>query len=210
MVGQVASPMVAEVTVIPIAERKRALRKRARALRLVADQKEGPDAALAVARTLLAELPRFQLRAGAVIAGYWPVGTELDVRPLLARLGERGFTLALPAIVGGSDVLAFRRWQPTDALECAAYETRQPPASADALIPDLLLVPLLAVDGRGRRLGHGQGWYDRTLAALRAHGRPTAIGACYGLQVMEEVPADAHDQRVDWILSERGLQRVDA
>jgi 5-formyltetrahydrofolate cyclo-ligase len=191
-----------------VAEEKRRLRKRMRALRLVADQKEGPDAALAVVRHFFAALPELALDAGSTVAGYWPISTELDVRPLLAHLHERGISCALPAIVAGEDLLVFRGWKPSDDLEPGDYETRQPFATAEAVIPVVLLVPLLAVDGSGRRLGHGCGWYDRTLAALRRRDRAVAIGVGYGVQRIERVPSTIGDQTVDWILTERAIERV--
>jgi 5-formyltetrahydrofolate cyclo-ligase len=192
----------------PLAEEKRRLRKRMRALRLVVDQKEGPDAALAATRHFLAVLPELGLDAGSTLAGYWPIATELDVRPLLARLHARGIRCALPAIVAGNDLLVFRRWSPTDDLQPADYDTRQPFETADAVIPQALLVPLLAVDGSGHRLGYGRGWYDRTLAALRGRGRAVAIGVGYGVQQLARVPAAFGDQTVDWILTERAIERV--
>ena len=103
--------MPAELQPLSTEERKRVLRKRMRAMRLVADQKEGPDAALAVARLALARLADLGLVPGTVIAGYWPISTELDVRPLLARLERAGMACALPAIEAGRDVLIFRRWR---------------------------------------------------------------------------------------------------
>ena len=191
-----------------VAEEKRRLRKRMRALRLVADQKEGPDAALALIRHVLAVLPELRLKDGAVAAGYWPIATEIDVRPLLARLHGRGFRCALPAIIAGEQHLAFRCWNPTDDLEPGEHDTRQPFATAGTVTPDALLVPLLAVDGEGHRLGHGRGWYDRTLSALRARGSVVAIGVGYGVQRIERVPSTPDDQAVDWILTERSLDRA--
>lgn len=179
-----------------------------RALRLVADQKEGPDAALALIRHLLPALPELRVNEGAVFAGYWPIATEIDVRPLLARLYERGFRCALPAIVADEAVLTFRRWNPTDDLEPGEHDTRQPFATAETVTPDALLAPLLAVDGEGHRLGHGRGWYDRTLAGLRARGKVVAIGVGYGLQRIERVPSTPDDQPMDWILTERSLDRA--
>jgi 5-formyltetrahydrofolate cyclo-ligase len=190
-----------------VADEKRALREHMRKLRLVAEQKEGPDAALAVIRHVVGQLDGFGLAAGAVVAGYWPISTELDVRPLLARLEDRGLACALPAIEGG-DVLVFRRWRPTDDLEPGIYQTRQPPPTAPVVHPRLLFVPLLAVDRHGHRLGHGRGWYDRSLAALRQQGPVTAVGVGFGLQVIERVPFGPADERVDWILTERAIERV--
>jgi 5-formyltetrahydrofolate cyclo-ligase len=191
-----------------LADEKKRLRKRMRALRLVADQKEGQDAALALIRHVLSALPQLRLRDGAVFAGYWPIVTEVDVRPLLARLHDRGFRCALPAILAGEPLLVFRQWNPTDDLEPGEYDTRQPFATAERVTPQVLLVPLLAVDGNGRRLGHGRGWYDRTLAALRARGNVVAIGVGYGVQRIERVPSTPEDQAVDWILTERSLDRA--
>jgi 5-formyltetrahydrofolate cyclo-ligase len=184
-----------------------------RAMRLVAEQKEGPDAALAVARLAVTRLPEIGIGAGTVIAGYWPISTELDVRPLLARLEGCGVACALPAIEGGRDVLVFRRWRPGEDLLAGVFETRQPAPIASEVVPDALLVPLLAVDRAGSRLGHGRGWYDRTLMALRrwagVPGRPLAIGVCFASQLVDRVPTDAGDQPVDWILTGERLLRCE-
>jgi 5-formyltetrahydrofolate cyclo-ligase len=192
-----------------IVEAKAALRQRMRSLRLVADQKEGPDAALAVVHHVLPKLAELGMTAGTVVAGYWPIATEIDVRPLLARLSERGMVCALPAIVPACDVLLFRRWEPTEALEPAEYGTHQPPASAPEVVPRFVLTPLLAVDRTGHRLGYGRGWYDRTLAALRRQSEITPIGIGYGLQCVDRVPAAADDEPVDYILTERSFERAD-
>lgn len=206
--------MPAELQPLSTEERKRVLRKRMRAMRLVADQKEGPDAALAVARLALARLADLGLVPGTVIAGYWPISTELDVRPLLARLERAGMACALPAIEAGRDVLIFRRWYPGEPLMPGIFETFQPPATAAEVVPAALLVPLLAVDRSGARLGHGRGWYDRTLAALRQSARPSgpplAIGVCFASQVIESVPYDGRDQPVDRILTGNDLIRCES
>lgn len=200
-----------EMPAAALDQQKQALRKRMRAMRLVAEQKEGPDAALAVARLTLARLGELGLVPGTAVAGYWPISTELDVRPLLARLEGAGLVCALPAIEDGSDVLVFRRWRPGDELLAGVFETRQPPSEAAPLVPQALLVPLLAVDRSGARLGHGRGWYDRTLAALRRDadeaGRPIAIGVCFASQVIDSVPYGDRDQPVDWILTGEQLLR---
>ena len=201
--------MPVELPSASVEERKRALRKRMRAMRLVAEQKEGPDAALAVARLALLRLADLGLLPGTIIAGYWPISTELDVRPLLARLEGTGIACALPAIEDGRDVLVFRRWHPGEPLVSGIFETFQPAPTTPEVVPAALLVPLLAVDRSGTRLGHGRGWYDRTLAALRqgagASGPPLAIGVCFASQVIEGVPCDGRDQPVDRILTGNDL-----
>ncbi|MDZ3837501.1 MAG: 5-formyltetrahydrofolate cyclo-ligase [Rhodospirillales bacterium] len=189
-------------------EQKQALRVRARKMRLVADQKEGPVAAAAAAFNLLSGLDEIGVRPGAVIAGYWPIATEIDDRPLLARLHERGCVCALPLVVARAAPLVFRRWAPLDEVEPGEHETWQPLASAPEVVPDALIVPLLAFDAEGWRLGQGAGYYDRTLAALRAAAPVVAIGIAYAAQRFDAVPHGPLDQRMDWLLTDRSLARA--
>jgi 5-formyltetrahydrofolate cyclo-ligase len=189
-------------------EQKQALRVRARKMRLVADQKEGPVAAAAAALNLLSRLDEIGLRPGAVVAGYWPIATEIDDRPLLARLHERGCVCALPLVAARGGPLVFRRWAPLDEVEPGEHETWQPLASAAEVVPDALIVPLLAFDAAGWRLGQGAGYYDRTLAALRAAAPVVAIGMAYAAQRFAAVPHGPLDQRMDWLLTEQLLARA--
>lgn len=148
------------------------------------------------------------LPSGAVVAGYWPMRGEIDVLPLLGALAERGQVTALPAVVGRKEPLEFRRWAPGEALEEGIYGTRHPPASAGVVRPVCLLVPLLAFDRRGVRLGYGGGFYDRTLAALRAVGPVVAVGVAYAGQEVEALPAEPHDERLDWVVTEKEVIRI--
>jgi 5-formyltetrahydrofolate cyclo-ligase len=187
---------------------KRELRKRMRALRLIADQKLGPDAAIAVTKHVLAGLGDLGAVPGCVVGGYWPIATELDDRPLLARLHERGFACALPCLGETDPPLVFRRWRPTDELEAGDRGTQQPFASSPEVAPEILLVPLLAVDRQGFRLGQGGGHFDRTLARLRSRGILTAVGVAYAIQRVERLPRDDRDQPLDWLVTEAGLIRL--
>jgi 5-formyltetrahydrofolate cyclo-ligase len=191
-----------------IAEQKKQLRKRMRALRLVADQKEGPNVARAIVGHCMAALDDLGIGPGTVVAGYWPIVTEVDVRPLLARLGERGAICALPVVTVPDAELEFRRWHPLDDLEPGPLATAHPGAAAPVAIPEVLLVPLLAVDEDGFRLGQGGGYYDRTLAALRANGPIKAVGVGFSLQRIAHVPRESFDQPLDWVLTEECLARV--
>lgn len=191
-------------------EQKQALRVRARKMRLVADQKEGPVAAAAAAGNMLARLGELRAEPGAVVAGYWPIATEIDDRPLLARLHERGYVCALPVVIGRGAPLAFRRWAPLDEIEPGEHETWQPLASAPEVAPDVVIVPLVAFDAWGWRLGQGVGYYDRTLAALRAAGPVVAVGMAYAAQRFDVVPHGPLDQRMDWLLTEQSLARAKA
>ncbi len=173
---------------------KAALRDRMRRLR--AEQ----DPAAAGARLAAHLLERLPPPAGAVVAGYWPLAGEIDIRPLLHALHERGHEIALPETPPVGAPLAFHRWRPGATLTEGPRRTFHP--AQDPVVPDILLVPLLAFDRAGHRLGYGAGYYDRTLAALS--GR-TAIGCGFATQEVEAVPAEAHDRRLDAIATEAGL-----
>lgn len=157
------------------------LRRRMRSLRLIADQKHGPEAAVALIPLFMAQLDALGFRAGSVVAGYWPIATEIDVRPLWRGL-KAAARCALPVVVEAGAALQFRRWALIEDLEDGPHGTRQPMAAAPIVRPQIVLVPLLAFDAEGGRLGQGGGYYDRTLAALRSDGPVTAIGVGYALQ----------------------------
>lgn len=177
---------------------KSALRKAATACRR---QLAGPD----FAARLAAHAAALPLAAGAIVSGYAAFRDEADPKLLLLTLAARGHPLALPVITAKGEALRFHRWQPSDALVTHAYGVQEPQATAEIVIPDVLLVPLLAFDAAGHRLGYGGGYYDRTLALLRAQKSVTAIGIAYAGQRIAAVPHDAHDQRLDGVLTEDGL-----
>jgi 5-formyltetrahydrofolate cyclo-ligase len=139
----------------------------------------------------------------AVVSGFWPINEEIDIRPLMADLSSRGCRLALPVVQGKRVPLLFRAWQPGDPLESGVFGTLQPSAQREAVEPDILIVPLLACDGEGWRLGYGGGFYDRTLAGFRRKRAVTAIGVGFDVQLVPEVPHGPNDERLDWLLTER-------
>jgi 5-formyltetrahydrofolate cyclo-ligase len=140
---------------------------------------------------------------GAVVSGFWPIGEELDIRPLLHALHERGHSVALPVTPRRGNPLSFRLWRPGDVLEPERFGTFRPIGAE--VVPDFLLVPLLAFDRRGHRLGYGAGFYDRTLAALRATGGCFALGCAYAAQELAEVPAGPTDQILDAVATDREI-----
>ena len=191
------------------ADAKRGLAGAMRAVRATAHKAAGRGAAAALAESLArARRQGLELPDGAVVAGYWPLRDEIDVRTLLRALHDEGFVCALPAVRAPDRPLVFRRWRPGDRLEEGAFGIAEPTPDRPEVRPVALLVPLLAVDGAGRRLGYGKGYYDRTLAALRATGPAVAIGVCFEAQRVREVPVEAHDQRLDWVLTEKGAWRA--
>jgi 5-formyltetrahydrofolate cyclo-ligase len=149
----------------------------------------------------------FSLAPREAIAGYNPINDEADIAPLMAALAQRGHPLCLPAVVARDAPLAFRAWSPGAALVPGPMGILEPPATAAALCPDVVLVPLLAFDGSGHRLGYGGGYYDRTLAVLRAAGRVLVVGVAYSAQEVDSLPGTEHDQRVDAVLTELGIVR---
>jgi 5-formyltetrahydrofolate cyclo-ligase len=157
-----------------------------------------PDAPKRLAEALLA---RHAPPEGAIIAGYWPMGDEMDPRPLMLALASRGHAIALPVTPLSGQPLAFRAWAPGGALRPGPMGTSEP-AEGALVNPDWLLVPLLAFDRAGRRLGYGGGYYDRTLAALSG---AVALGIGYAAQELDEVPAGPEDAPLAAIATEAGL-----
>jgi 5-formyltetrahydrofolate cyclo-ligase len=185
---------------------KRALRAAAR-LQRARLASASARAAAAVRDAVLTTVP---LADHDVVAGYWPMGDEFDVRPLLAALAARGHRLALPVVVARAAPLVFRAWAAGDPLMAGGFGISVPLPGQPELEPELVLVPLLAFDARGYRLGYGGGFYDRTLARLRARARVVAIGIGFAGQEIDAVPNDATDQRLDWIVTERDARRIAA
>ncbi len=167
-------------------------------------------AADAGARLAARFLAAHRLPPGTAVSAYWPMGSELDPRPLLHRLDADGQICLLPVVVGRGQPLLFRRWRPGSRLLEAGFKVMTPGPEAAEGVPSLVLCPLLAFDRRGYRLGYGGGYYDRTLRRLRRAGTVTAIGIGFAAQEVPEVPTDATDQRLDGILTEAGPIPLDA
>jgi 5-formyltetrahydrofolate cyclo-ligase len=188
--------------------RKASLRAKLKARRAEAaranDGANGPAIAALAADRFLAAIP---VEVGQVVAGYWPMQDELDPRPLLAQLQSKGAMIALPAVQQGSRLLQFRLCDDLAELPPAgAYGIPAPAATATALVPDILLVPLVGFDTAGYRLGMGGGYYDATLQGLRAvvDKKILAVGYAFAVQQVAELPHAAHDERLDWAVTERG------
>jgi 5-formyltetrahydrofolate cyclo-ligase len=143
------------------------------------------------------------LQAGTVISGFMPMKSEINPIPLLRRLAQAGAQLALPAIAGRGKPLSMRAWKFGDPFKAGQWGIREPVADAPAVEPDILIVPLACFDCRGHRIGYGAGYYDMTIAALRAKKKITAIGIAFALQEIPLVPATERDERLDLVLTER-------
>jgi 5-formyltetrahydrofolate cyclo-ligase len=143
---------------------------------------------------------------GMVVSGFFPIRSEADVRPLMARLKARGARLCLPVVMD-KETIVFRDLVAGADLVDTGFGTRGPGPEAEVLDPDLLLVPLSAFDAKGNRIGYGAGHYDRAIARLREKGRhPRLIGIAFDCQEVAEVPDEAHDVRLEAVLTESGLR----
>lgn len=186
---------------------KNVSRDRARARRKIAVREAGPGTGDRIAAFGMEVLGQSALPSRPVVAGYWPLGSEADVRPLLARVHGAGMRCVLPVVRARTSPLFFRAWSPGDTLVDGLLGTPQPDGEHETLRPDVILTPLLAFDGVGYRLGQGGGYYDRTLDALRAEGRVVAVGIALEAQRQDAVPRGPHDQRLDWVVTEAGAYR---
>ncbi len=160
---------------------------------------DAPACGEALAGHVLRDCPP---EAGAVVSAFWPLGDEIDLRPLMHALHARGNPVVLPVTPQRGNPLTFRRWRPGDAMETERFGTLRP--TGEEMVPDFLLIPLLAFDVAGRRLGYGAGYYDRTLPGLPGRFR---LGCAYAAQQVDEVPAGPYDVRLDAVATERGILR---
>ncbi|VAW07511.1 5-formyltetrahydrofolate cyclo-ligase [hydrothermal vent metagenome] len=144
-----------------------------------------------------------------IVAGFYPIQTEIDCLFILKALSAIQCRCALPVMNGRRQHLGFKEWNLTEAeLKDGPYGTREPKSERLYVMPDIILMPLLAFDARGNRLGYGGGYYDRTLEAYRAKGHDfTAIGIAYDGQRCDGLPTGKHDQPFDIIVTEQGIYR---
>jgi 5-formyltetrahydrofolate cyclo-ligase len=187
-----------------MADEKRAERTRALARRSVAHAQHGKSAGLRLAEHGIGFL---KPSACSIVSGFSAIKDEIDAGPLLERLASEGFRLALPIMQGKGKPLLFRAWAPGDAMGSGTWRITEPLPSRAALEPDIVLVPLLAFDAQGYRLGYGGGFYDRSLAGLRAKKPIIAVGIAYDELKIDAVPHLDYDQRVDWVLTPSGPLR---
>lgn len=150
------------------------------------------------------------MEGSAVIAGFWPLGTEIDTRPLLERLAP-AHRIVLPVTPRDRRQLSFREWTPGCDMEDGPFGTSHPvgqlASGADPLVPTLVMVPLLAFTSDGDRLGYGGGYYDVTLSALKAENPALrAVGVAFADQQVKHVPVEDTDVPLDAILTEEGFR----
>jgi 5-formyltetrahydrofolate cyclo-ligase len=186
------------------AEAKRRAREAARQRRDSAHAALRVTAPALIASNFLASVP---LVEGSCIAGYAAIGSEADPTELLLQLSGRGHPCMLPRVATRGMPLVFNVWRPGDELVPGDHGTREPKPDAPEARPDVVLVPLLAFDAHGRRLGYGGGYYDRTLEKLRHERRGViAVGVAFSAQEAQDLPEEDFDARLDWVVTEKGAK----
>lgn len=184
-------------------EDKAALRKTLSAKRREAFEADG-GAGEKLADAFFSEGPK--VTPGMTVSGYWPFRTEIDVRPLMERLRGLGATLALPHAPDRLGHLDFRRYDGGPPRGIDAWGMPAPAGDAPIMRPDLVLTPLLGFDASGGRIGYGAALYDGALRRLRAEGPVVAVGVAFAAQEVSEIPREAHDEPLDWVITEKGVK----
>jgi 5-formyltetrahydrofolate cyclo-ligase len=185
-----------------IAELKRSLRNEALTRRDQLDADYRQRAAEAIAqRSFPVAVPK-----GTIVSGFFPMKTELSLLPLMRALEKNGAQIALPRIVGRGNPLSMRAWKFGDPLVPGQWGIREPAPDAPEVAPDILLVPFAAFDRHGYRVGYGAGYYDMTIAGLKAKKKVVTVGFGFEAQEVDQCPVEAHDQKLDFLMTEKGLR----
>jgi 5-formyltetrahydrofolate cyclo-ligase len=161
------------------------------------------DARQAAADAIAARPFPVATASGAVVSGFMALKSEINPLPLLRKLADNGARLALPAIAGRGKPLIMRLWEFGAPLDRGQWDIREPKPEAPEVDPDILLVPLLAFDRNGYRIGYGAGYYDMTINSLRERKPVTAIGIAFAAQQVPKIPTTPRDARLDLVLTER-------
>jgi len=140
---------------------------------------------------------------GTVVSGFSPLKSEINPVPLMRAFAAAGAALALPVVAGRGKPLTMRAWAFGEPLVAGVWGIREPPPAAAEVFPDMLIVPLLAFDRTGHRIGYGAGYYDMTIARLRGMKPVIALGIAYAAQEIAEIPTTPRDARLDFVLTER-------
>jgi len=188
-----------ESTVESLSDKKAELRREAMARR----DALSPEARQAAAEAIAARKFPLAIAPGVIVSGFMPLKSEINPLPLMRKLAGQGARLALPVVAGRGKPLVMREWVFSELLIAGVWGIREPQPEAAVVDPDILLVPLLAFDRAGHRIGYGAGYYDLTLAQLRARKLVIAAGLAFAIQEIAAIPATPRDARLDLVLTER-------
>jgi 5-formyltetrahydrofolate cyclo-ligase len=187
---------------LSLPEEKALLRKEMSARREIAHDAAKDSAPLALLQHRFPLIPQTNR---SIVSAFYPYQSEIDGRPLLGKLAGEGWTTALPVVIKLGQPLEFRRWFPGEPTIPGKWNIPRPTDDAPIVEPDVLLVPLLAFDRKGYRLGYGGGFYDRSIARLATMKAITTIGLAYAAQEIAHVPHDDLDQPLNYIMTEKDL-----
>ena len=157
----------------------------------------------AAAATIAARPLPVALSPGAIVSGFSPLKSEINPVPLMRVFAAAGAALALPVVAGRGEPLIMRSWNFGEPLVSGVWGIREPPPSAPEVFPDILIVPMLAFDRNGHRIGYGAGYYDMTIARLRGMKPVIALGIAYAAQEIAQIPTTPRDAALDLVLTER-------
>jgi len=185
-----------------IAELKRAMREKILRIRSGITDVKRREASREIIAKFMGEIP---LEKNDRVAGYWPVSGEVDIKILLEILHEERHIVSLPCVISEEEPLSFRQWLPGMHLHInSRFGTYEPEKTAKIVNPNIVIVPLLAFDAAGYRLGFGKGFYDRTIAAMKETRSDILFaGVAYDAQQVPLVPRNEHDQKLDCVVTER-------
>lgn len=150
-------------------------------------------------------LQYFSFGKNKIIAGYYPIDNELDCLVLLKKLHQYGHSICLPIVKAQNKPMIFKQWQRGEKLIDGAYNIKIPSKNAPIIKPDIIIMPLVAYDKNGNRLGYGKGYYDRTI--VKMDKRPILIGYGYKMQQVEHIEHQSHDVPLDYIVNEKQVRR---
>ncbi len=177
---------------------KSLLRKQTLVARSAISNKQKSLAANSAAKLFIKNIP---INKNDIIAAYWPISDELSCLPLVKQLRGRGHQICLPVTIAENKPLIFKLWQKEPKLLDGEYGIRIPDNDAPILAPNIIIVPLVAFDKKGARLGYGKGYYDRTIANMKQ--KPLLVGYGFALQEVEQIDSESHDVPLDYMVSEK-------
>jgi len=183
---------------------KAAMREKALARRLAMSEHDVAARSADICQRFLETIPYSD---ESEVAAYLPIGNEVDPNLVVDQLSQEGIRCALPTVIAKNQPLDFYGWKPGEALEAGALGT-QVPVAKERLYPTLLIVPLIGFDRAGYRLGFGGGYYDRTLMRLRQERSILSVGLAFWEQELHDLPRESHDQRLEWIITDREAIRT--
>jgi len=188
---------------LPIADEAAADKAALRTATLARRDAMPADERQAAAAAIAARAFPVPVGGGTVVSGFFPMRSEINPLPLLRKLAAAGAQLALPVIAGRGKPLTMRAWNQGDDLASGQWGIREPTAQAREVDPDVLIVPLACFDRAGHRIGYGAGYFDMTIHRLRGIKPVVAVGIAFAQQEIDRVPANAHDEALDLVLTER-------